>query len=153
MNDLERRFWSKVDKSGPCWEWTAAKSSFGHGRFRVNGNLVSPHRMSWEMSNGGIPEGVWVLHKCDNPSCVNPDHLFLGDRADKMKDAANKGRLDHRRYARGAGNASAKMTRGDIVQIRGMYRSGVKQRDIADAFGVHQTTVSKIVNKKRWAHV
>lgn len=93
MSEIRRRIMRRVKKRGKCWEWTGAHGSKGHGRIRVAGKLESPHRLMWEEENGPIPDGLWVLHECDNPPCVNPAHLFLGTRSDNMLDAAAKGRL------------------------------------------------------------
>lgn len=90
--DMER-FFSKVNKTERCWEWTAALRN-GYGAFKINKKIYSAHRVSWELANGKIPANLFVCHKCDNPKCVNPDHLFLGTRSDNMKDAFKKGRLN-----------------------------------------------------------
>lgn len=87
------RFWDKVDKTSDCWIWTAAKSAAGYGRFKLNGRLVSPHRLAYEMAFGDIPPGSDVCHRCDNPPCVNPEHLFVGSRSDNMQDCIAKGRF------------------------------------------------------------
>ena len=86
------RFWAKVDKSGDCWLWTASKTKEGYGYFRFDGAMRKAHRMSWLLTNGEIPEGMLVCHTCDNPSCVNPKHLWLGTNRDNMDDMNAKGR-------------------------------------------------------------
>ena len=94
---IEDRFWEKVSKEDGCWNWVGSTQGFGYGYLhtgdKTNRKPVSAHRYSWALHNGPIPDGLWVLHKCDNPSCVNPDHLFLGDRTDNMRDCAAKGRV------------------------------------------------------------
>lgn len=107
------RFWRKVTKDGPipkhmlhlgpCWLWTGGTFDAGYGSFwdAEAGNDRGAHRVSWELARGPIPEGLWVLHRCDTPPCVNPAHLFLGTSADNMRDAATKGRT-----ARGDRNGS-----------------------------------------------
>ena len=89
------RFWNKVMKiveTDECWEWIAFKNKDGYGLFGYNGKNQKAHRVSWQLHNGPIPDGLCVLHKCDNPSCVNPNHLFLGTNADNIKDRVNKNR-------------------------------------------------------------
>jgi hypothetical protein len=92
------RFWAKVEKMPDgCWVWQAARSVSGYGLLAPSGGVRGDrraHRVSWELHNGPIPAGLWVLHSCDNPPCVNPDHLFLGTRSDNMRDCASKGRLN-----------------------------------------------------------
>jgi hypothetical protein len=92
MATVEDRFWANVDKSGDCWEWQASVNLDGYGRFCLKGKRIRAHRLSWVLANGEIPEGMCVLHKCDNPPCVSPDHLFLGTRADNVRDMVQKGR-------------------------------------------------------------
>lgn len=89
---MEKRFWAKVDKSGDCWLWVASKRA-GYGAFRVDGKIFGAHCISYKMSFGEIPENMQVCHSCDNRSCVNPNHLWLGTTKDNMLDASLKGRL------------------------------------------------------------
>lgn len=94
---LADRFWLKVQKGSGCWLWTGGKHGRGYGGLHCGGKVfrkyLQAHRVSWELHHGPIPDGLWVLHKCDNPICVNPDHLFLGTRQDNMGDCAAKGRI------------------------------------------------------------
>lgn len=98
VKSLADRFWAKVDKRGPdeCWLWTGCrKKAFGYGKIgegRMGQRTLLAHRVSWEITNGSIPDGAMVLHRCDNPPCVNPRHLFLGDQLDNMRDMVSKGR-------------------------------------------------------------
>lgn len=87
------RFWLRVDRSGDCWRWTGTHKATGYGRLSWGGRRAAPaHRVAWELTHGVIPDGVHVLHRCDNPTCVNPAHLFLGTHADNMSDRREKGR-------------------------------------------------------------
>ena len=92
MNQLGKRFWSKVNKTDGCWEWTAYLNKQGYGRYGIGSNVYRAHRLAFEEAYGPIPEGMFVCHKCDNPSCVRPDHLFLGTNSDNLKDCSAKGR-------------------------------------------------------------
>lgn len=92
---FEERLWEKVDKAGDCWVWTAGRNPKGYGRIGRGGRgegVVLAHRAVWELANGPVPEGLFVLHRCDNPPCVRPNHLFLGTKADNNQDMASKGR-------------------------------------------------------------
>lgn len=102
---LEERLWEKIRKAGPddCWEWTRATAGFGYGIIRVGGTpgrLVMTHRLVWELTNGPIPDGLCVLHSCDNPPCCNPAHLHLGTKADNMRERRERGRANPRREPR-----------------------------------------------------
>lgn len=103
MKTPGERFDAKVDKSGPggCWVWTGKRSREGYGRFSLDGRLVNAHRWSWERAVGPIPNGLLVCHHCDNPPCVNPEHLFVGTIQDNTRDMLAKGRGNTRGLARG----------------------------------------------------
>jgi len=139
------RFWVKVRKSAHgCWEWTASR--FGgkgkrlYGQYSLTGRNGTSnqyaHRVSWEMANGPIPDGLSVLHKCDNGICVNPAHLFLGTHTDNMRDAASKHRLSVPRPKR------HKVTTAQLAEIDACLASGETLQAVADRFGVSKTWVS-----------
>ena len=135
-------FWSKANKTEDCWEWTSFLTKDGYGIFRINA-----HRMAWVLMNGAIPDGMLICHRCDNRSCVNPDHLFLGTPLDNMLDKVAKGRHNP---TRGERSGTAKLTWDQVEEIRRAYRDGERQRDIAARYGVGQPAISVIVNRKRW---
>jgi hypothetical protein len=151
------RFWAKVDKSGECWVWTAAVYPRGYGAFRAStAQNVRAHRWSYEEAHGPIPEGFVVRHACDNPACVRPDHLSLGDAAENQRDMTVRGR-----GRTGSRNGAARLTEDDVRAIRRLYRShpggrrkGDHRRDdVARQFGVTGKTVHEIVSGKAWRHV
>jgi hypothetical protein len=148
----------KDDVSG-CWIWQGKSRSGNcrlYGRITVDGKIVPAHRYSWELHNQKkIPKGVFVLHKCDNPECVNPDHLFLGTHKDNMDDKVRKGRqasgesLSHPR-AKGSRNGLSKLTEKQAIEIFNDPRS---QRLLAKKYGVSQTVIHNIKSKKTWRHI
>lgn len=142
---IEERFWAKVDKSGDCWIWLAAALR-GYGVFTAeNRKTVYAHRFSWERSRGPIPGGMFVCHSCDNPSCVNPDHLFIGTNADNAADMARKGRS-----SRGSNRPLSKLTEQQVSEIKSSPLKGV---DLARQFNVSTTQISVIRNGREWKHV
>lgn len=92
---LAARFWSFVVQHERCWEWTGARTAYGYGilgRGTREDGLIYAHRVSWELHNGSLPDGLCVLHTCDNPPCTNPNHLWLGTKGDNNRDMVAKGR-------------------------------------------------------------
>ena len=153
---LPRRFWSKVDRSGDCWVWTGSRTRGGYGRFRVGSRsdgsrgLAPAGRVAWELANGPVPMGLLVLHRCDNPPCVRPDHLFLGTALDNSDDMIAKGRAHHPSMA-GERCGHAKLTSELAATIRARHAAGEQQRRLADEYGVSRATICLIVNGQRWA--
>ena len=141
-------FWESVASvpSG-CLEWTAGLDGHGYGRTRWKGRGQGAHRVAWELTYGGIPEGLDVLHQCDNPVCVNPDHLFLGTQADNMQDKAVKGRA-----LSGEENPQSLLTASQVLEIRELAGT-MTHREIAEKYGVHKATVSDITRRQTWAHI
>lgn len=132
--DVLSRFNAKVNKTEGCWLWTGAKKTSGYGNFFVNERYVLAHRASWEMVNGPIQDGLYVCHKCDTPSCVNPDHLFLGTPKDNQRDM----------YSKGRGNRHAKLSHKEVAEIRLMRASGAMLKTIAAKFNTTESNVSVI---------
>ena len=133
-----------------CWEFEGSKLPSGYGQvvFRKRKHLA--HRVAYTLAFGEIPEGQYVLHRCDNRSCCNPGHLFLGDQFANMHDMIRKGRMYDRS---GAKNGSSKLTESDVREIRRLKAEGVKQVRLAERFGVSTVAISLIVLRKNWVHV
>lgn len=156
MKTLLERFWPKIDlgDGGPgCWEWNA-RIDDGYGRIGVRTgkrwNIRRAHRVAYELLRGGIPTGLHVLHHCDNRRCVNPDHLFLGSNGDNVRDRDNKGRAAcGERNGRGNAKLEAKV----VAEIRLRSTSGASQRRLAHEFGLHHSTVGRIIRRETWRHV
>jgi len=155
------RFWSHVDKStGPngCWIWARAPvQGTKYGAVRWAGKTQRAHRVAWQITLGEVPGNMCVLHKCDNPLCVNPGHLFLGTRADNAADRDAKGRQacgDILSQAKqGELNSQAKLNESGVREIRSLVAKGVAQAEIARRRGVSQAAVWNIVNGRTWRHV
>ena len=144
-----------VERSDGCWIWKGSKNKDGYGRFRFNGKAMLAHRVSWVLAYGEPREGSCVLHKCDNPACVRPEHLFLGSRADNHADATRKGRARwaHLRAWRdrlGGERSSHVLTEDQVKEVRLRFAAGETQTALAKTFGVHQTTIHNIVANKTW---
>ena len=150
----EVRFWSKVDRRGPddCWTWTAARDKDGYGHFSIN--TAAPggraHRASWVFANGPVPPGLCVCHRCDNPPCVNPGHLFLGTNSDNMRDREAKGR---RVAVVGSAHGIAKLSESQVASILRRVAAGELRTAVAKDLGVHLVTVTRIVTGETWRHV
>lgn len=136
-----------VRRETGCVEWIGCTNHAGYGSMKVNGRTMLAHRASFELNRGPIPEGQWVLHRCDNPPCVNPDHLFLGDVQANVDDMMAKGRG---RKAKGVGHGAAKLTEDQVRAIRADPR---KLRDIAPDYGIGKSTVGYIKSRKIWGHI
>lgn len=146
----------EIDPDTGCWNWTGAKSSFGHGSLRVSGKSLGAHRISWELHCGEIPLKMEICHHCDNPKCVNPDHLFLGTHQDNIRDMATKGRGGK---TRGEATNTAQLTEAIILEIRHSYKMNVSIygchtiSKLAEYFGVPSSTIRKIVTRNTWKHI
>lgn len=150
MKTSSDRFWIKVDKSGECWEWTARRFPKGYGCIKVDGKNRLAHRVVIELEGSDIPSGMIVMHVCDNPACVRPDHLRIAGQSDNILDSINKGRFSH--YAHpGEDHPNAKLCEQDVLLIRSIR--GETQQAIADRFGISRPTVSNIRTRKTWRHV
>lgn len=131
-----------------CWLWTGPTDPGGYGQI---GHAGRAHRRSWITSNGDIPRGLHVLHRCDVPGCVNPDHLFLGTPKDNAQDREAKGR---RRKLLGEDHGMAELSRDEVVEIRFRYaQGGTSQRSLAAKYNVCQATIFYVLKKITWTEV
>jgi HNH endonuclease len=148
----EKRFWSKVQKSEGCWLWLAGTYPNGYGRIGVNRHRVGAHRQAWIYTNGPIPVGRVICHKCDNPPCVNPAHLFLGTMSDNTQDMISKDRLVIGLRRTGQESCNARLSNEQAGEIRTLYADGKdSQQALGDRFGVSQRAISHIILRKTYA--
>lgn len=159
-----KRFWDKVKKGDSCWEWQAAQDGFGYGRFGFRGCNQRAHRVSWILHFGSVPIGLCVLHKCDNPRCVNPEHLYLGTKKDNARDRERRERGNHASGSRhgchthlgmrrGSRNGRAKLDPKKVRSIRKKYEGGVRKIDLARLYDVSDAVINSVVQRKSWSHV
>ena len=159
-------FWSKVDSSqgeSECWLWMGSMGSGGYGQVRVSKRLLRTHRVAWELTNGSIPDGKVVCHRCDNPRCCNPHHLFLGSQQENVADMISKGRnastieiIKNSTHARAKGeqNSQAKLTEDEVIRIRRRWtQGGITKKELASQFGVSDVLIFKIVRRQIWKHL
>jgi hypothetical protein len=189
---LAERFWPKVNKNGhvaraelgPCWEWRAGRDRKGYGRFHLRADEnegkaeTLAHRSAWSMANGPIPNGLQVLHRCDNPPCVNLAHLWLGSNAENRADMMAKGRAargDRHRsktrpetvargeahwsrrapesVTRGERSSFSKLSEREAREVISRLARGERQRDIASDYGVTANTIWRINVGRTWGHI
>jgi hypothetical protein len=146
MKTLTERFWSRVEIGKPdqCWNWDNTSGTGGYGKFFIHGKVEYAHRAAYEISTGVSPKGFTVCHRCDNPGCVNPAHLFLGTPAENSADMARKGRVRS-----GDRHHGTKLSDGDLSDIRNRVRDGETQRSVAKLYGVSFQHVSDIIGGKK----
>lgn len=150
--NTKEKFLTKILKTEHCWLWQGSRFSDGmrYGQFRFNGKNWKTHRFSYAIHIGSIPCGMSVLHTCDNPICVNPAHLYLGNHNQNMKDMAERGR---RRSDKGECNPMAKLTTCEVRDILTSNLFGVRQRILSAQYSVTEGTISGIVSRRDWKHV
>lgn len=174
-------FWKKVSKTEGCWNWTGCKVVHGgYGQISRNNKMMLAHRASYEIHFGKIPDGMDVLHTCDNPACVNPSHLWYGTHTDNMRDKVRKGRcnaprgdnhpsrlhperlargdrsgarLHPERVPRGTRNGNAILNDESVLTIRRMRENGATYLEIGNLFGIGKSHIHQVISKKIWAHI
>lgn len=166
------RFWARVKKTKGCWIWLGYRARTGYGMLQCRGVNPMPmlaHRVSWELAHGPIRGGLHALHRCDNPPCVRPSHLFLGTQADNNADRDRKGRVasgdkngsrtkPHKNPfvrnrgsgLRGESHPMSRLTEKKVREMRALYKIGVKKADLARQYGISQTHAGRIVKRRSW---
>ena len=142
---VKERFFAHVSRGArdECWSWTASSNSTGYGQIAVAGTKFRAHRLAYELHRGPIRAGLLVLHRCDNPLCVNPAHLFLGTNADNMRDMVTKGRGRKERLER-------KLTAEQVREIRARFKNGESTNSLAAEFGVSGSNITHITQRRSW---
>lgn len=147
---LIKRFLERINKTSNCWNWTGQLDKDKYGVIRTKLSHVKAHRVSYELFKGLIPEGLLVCHTCDNPSCVNPNHLFLGTYKDNTQDMIKKGRKFNNK---GELSSLSKLTEKQILDIRSRKKYRGLQTDLSKEFNVSFQQISKIIKNQRWKHI
>ena len=153
MGSIQHRFDAKVERIpfASCHVWTGAVNKFGYGKLGNGNGWVFAHRFSYQQAKGEIPEGKYVLHTCDNPWCVNPDHLYLGTYKDNAKDREFRNRGNH---AFGARHGRSKLTPDQVIEIRKLSaEENLTCSELGRRFGINHKSVQDIVTRKHWSHI
>jgi hypothetical protein len=150
------RLLARLDKTDTCWIWKGYRHPFGYGNIRVGGVTKLTHRVSYELHTGPIPDGLHVLHRCDNPPCCNPDHLYVGTNDDNTRDRITRGRgatgsrCHPYKPVFGEMRANSRLKESDVVYIREQAALGVSSGELAEMFKIHAATISCIIRGKKW---
>lgn len=158
--EFAERFWSKVDTDGDCWVWTGTAERGTYGQVGGGGIRMPATHAAWMLANlTPVPDGKFVCHRCDNPPCVRPDHLYVGDQFDNMADRRARGGYDNivrdpETVLRGEDHWAAKLNESDVLEIRRLFAQGqATTSQLADRFGLSQSSVGSIVRRENWTHV
>lgn len=141
----KQRFYENVNLN---MMWVGRIDKDGYGRLFNGQKKIGAHRFSYELHNGKIPKGMCVLHSCDNPACVNPEHLHLGTNYENIQE-----RVKRNRSAQGEKVNTSKLTSKDVIEIRNKHKNGLSIRDLMDEYGVKRTAISYIIHKINWKHI
>jgi hypothetical protein len=168
---IVNNFWDHTRVSTPdkCWEWLGSKTTGGYGEIRIGRIIIYAHRIAYVIKNGSIPEGLCICHKCDNPSCVNPDHLFAGTHKDNIQDMLMKGRRKGRgkskrpavkvaktrrpRPPRRPDSHAKKLTISSVLEIRASYIPRKNSKELADKYGISVVAVRDAAKGRSWKGV
>jgi len=148
LNHRPHLLWANVDKSGDCWTWTATLNPSGYGSVRVGTTSILAHRAAYLLSGGTLGKGDCVCHRCDNPKCCNPSHLFISDHRGNMGDMRQKGR--RKGIGTGTANGRAKLTAKFAAEIREKKANGALLRELAPMYGVGLSTIGRACRGENW---
>ena len=143
-------FWSSVEKSDGCWLWTGCRDKKGYGRIMLDGHSERAYRHAWRLTHGAIPDGLFVLHKCDNPPCVRPDHLYVGTKGDNLRDRISR---FPETCPKGATHGQAKLSQLEVNAIRRLSHRGHSANVLAGKFHVVPETIRDIRSGRTWKSV
>ena len=145
-------FWDKVDWEAEteCWLWTGAKLPHGYGTVCLNRQRLYAHRYAWAFVNGPIPKGLNILHKCDVPACINPDHLYAGTQRENLIDCIRRGRANR---VRGSAHGQSKLTEDQVLELRKERTKGLSYAKLGKHFGISETQARSIVLGTWWKHL
>ena len=156
LSKLISRFWEKVDirTDDKCWNWTASKKGKDYGQFYIHGyKMVFAHRVAWVIKNGAIPNDLFVLHKCNNSLCCNPNHLYLGTLSDNSQDSIKAG-THVWSNGKGEKHPHSKLKDCDVLEIRRLYATGkIKTGTLAKMFLVSRSQIRRIIIRSKWKHI
>lgn len=140
---IEKRLWSRVNKSDPsgCWIWQGGHTTFGYGAITHNGTVRHAHTVAYELTYGPIPPGKHCCHTCDNPGCVNPAHLFVGTNTENVADRVSKGR------------SASQLSANDVITIRRALANGESPSAISARYNVTYATIYAVGRRINWRHV
>lgn len=147
--------WSRVDTSGgpnACWPWAGSLNRWGYGACQFMGRTSNASRAAFISKNGPVEAGLVVCHRCDYPACCNPSHLYQATQAENLADCRNKGRMVYRTGA-DHHRPCAKLTEETVREARRLYHEGVSQTEIGRRFGMHSSSISRVVRREVWSHV
>jgi hypothetical protein len=151
---VESRFWERVQKTKSCWLWTGLKNELGYGLIRIRYTPHRAHRVAWEITYGKIPDGFYVCHACDNPSCVRPDHLMLGTSHSNMTDMRHKGRGTIPPVRYGEQNNKTKLNADIVRDIRRKYATGnYTYKQLGSEYSISYATIRQVVIGRTWQYV
>ena len=148
-----KQFWTKsvIKDLFSCWEWIGATGEKGYGIMKWDGRLQVASRIAWQIVRGIIPDGLCVCHRCDNPPCVRPSHLFLGTQSDNINDMVSKKRNND---PKGEDHGRSKLTNKDVFKIRKLWKTRLfYQTTLAKKYQVHVVTINRICNRRNWKHI